>query len=92
MASPPFIGFLCFTAVPMIMSLVISFTELHSYNLSLAKFIGIRNYVEVIKSEMLWTSILNTLYYCLSVPINICVSLFLANVLTRKIFCGKSRE
>ncbi|HCS94809.1 MAG TPA: hypothetical protein DIV38_03615 [Clostridiales bacterium] len=89
MASPPFIGFLCFTAVPMIMSLVISFTELHSYNLSLAKFIGIRNYVEVIKSEMLWTSILNTLYYCLSVPINICVSLFLANVLTRKIFCGK---
>ena len=63
MASPPFIGFLCFTAVPMIMSLVISFTELHSYNLSLAKFIGIRNYVEVIKSEMLWTSILNTLYY-----------------------------
>ena len=89
MASPPFIGFLCFTAVPMIMSLVISFTELHSYNLSLAKFIGFRNYVEVLKSEMLWTSVLNTLYYCLSVPINICVALFLANILTRKIVCGK---
>jgi sugar transport system (permease) (binding protein dependent transporter) len=89
MASPPFIGFLCFTMIPMILSLGISFTELHSYNLSLAKFTGFDNYLMVLKSDMLWTSVLNTLYFCLSVPINICASLFLAYILTRKIFFGK---
>lgn len=90
MASPPFIGFLLFTTLPMIISLAISFTELHSYNLSLAKFTGFGNYVEVLRSDMLWTAVLNTLYYCLSVPLNLCLALFIANVLTRKIVCGKA--
>lgn len=83
MACPPFLGFLAFTLTPMIMSLVISFTELHSYNLSMAEPIGFRNYVDIFQLELLWTSVVNTLYYCLSVPINLGVSLFLANIIAK---------
>ena len=60
MACPPFIGFLAFTLTPMIISLYLSFTELHSYNLMLAKPIGIDNYVNIFKQELLWTSVVNT--------------------------------
>lgn len=85
MACPPFIGFLAFTLAPMLLSLGISFTELHSYNLALAKFIGFGNYVEILRSEMLWRSLGNTMYYCLSVPLNLGLSLFLANILNKKL-------
>ena len=60
MACPPFIGFLAFTLTPMIMSLALSFTELHSYNLTLAKPVGIKNYINIFKQDLLWTSIRNT--------------------------------
>ena len=83
MACPPFIGFLAFTLTPMIISLAISFTELHSYNLALAVPAGIDNYIEIFKLDLLWTSVTNTLYYCLSVPINLAVSLFLANIISK---------
>ncbi len=85
MAFPPFLGFLLFWVTPMIAALLISFTELHSYNFSMAKFVGLRNYVEIWKSNMLWTSIRNTLFFCLSVPINLILVLFLSNLLDRKV-------
>ena len=83
MACPPFIGFLAFTLTPMIISLYLSFTELHSYNLMLAKPIGIDNYVNIFKRELLWTSVVNTLYYCASVPLNLASQLFLANIIAK---------
>lgn len=84
MAMPPFLGFLLFWVTPMIAALVISFTELHSYNFSMAKFVGLRNYVDIWKSNMLWTAIGNTLFFCLSVPINLGLTLFLSNLLDKK--------
>ncbi|MGN1051789.1 MAG: carbohydrate ABC transporter permease, partial [Candidatus Scatosoma sp.] len=85
MASPPFIGFLAFTLVPMLISLGISFTELHSYNLSMAKYVGFSNYIEIFKLDLLWKSLGNTLYYCLSVPINLVLALLLSYILSKKL-------
>lgn len=84
MAMPPFLGFLLFWVTPMVTALVLSFTELHSYNLSMAKFVGLQNYIDIWKSNMLWTSIKNTLYFTISVPINLVLVLWLSNLLNKK--------
>lgn len=85
MSSIPFVGYILFSLFPMGLSLVVSFTELHSYQLSSMKWIGLDNYLSILQSEMLLTALKNSLYYCLSVPINMVTSLFIANLLTKKI-------
>ena len=83
MAVSPFVGYVLFGLFPMVLSLVVSFTELKSYDLSRMKFVGFDNYKTVFTSQMFYRSVVNTLYYCLSVPINLVSSLFIANLLTK---------
>ena len=89
MASLPFLGFVFFTVFPMGLSLVVSFTELKSYDISRMKWVGFQNYIDVINYPYVVRSILNTLYYSLSVPINLGASLFVANVMTKPMKCRK---
>lgn len=83
MASGPFIGFLLFNMLPMLTSLVVSFTELKGFDLSAAKFNWGQSYVNVINSQYFWISIENTLVWLINVPMNMAVSLFLANLLSK---------
>ncbi len=83
MAVSPFVGYVLFGLFPMVLSLVVSFTELKSYDLGRMKFVGFANYKTVFTSKMFYRSVVNTLYYCLSVPINLVSSLFIANLLTK---------
>ena len=83
MAVSPFIGYVLFGLFPMVLSLVVSFTELKSYDISRMRFVGFENYKTVLTSKMFYRSVTNTLYYCLSVPINLASSLFIANLLTK---------
>ena len=83
MAVIPFIGFLAFTGFPMVLSLLISFHDLHSYDLSQMRFIGLDNYKNMFATPLFQTALVNTLYFCLSVPINLVSQLFLANLLTK---------
>lgn len=83
MASLPFIGFVLFTVFPMGLSLVVSFTDLRSYDLSRMHWVGLDNYIAVLKYDYLLTSIGNTFYFSLSVPINMAASLFIANLMTK---------
>lgn len=85
MASIPFAGYILFSLFPMVLSLVVSFTELHSYQLDSMKWVGLQNYTEIFRSKMLYTALKNSLFYCLSVPINMIASLFIANLLTKKV-------
>lgn len=87
MASGPFIGFLLFTLVPMLISFGISFTELHGFDLTQAKFVGFDNYVGLVTGEyyLLPYAIKNTLIWMISVPINMMVALFIANLLDKKL-------
>ncbi len=85
MAALPFIGYILFSLFPMGLSLVVSFTELHSYRLTSMKWVGLNNYISVLSSRWALMSLKNSLYYCLSVPINMVASLFIANLLTKKI-------
>jgi len=83
MASLPFIGFLLFTVFPMGLSLVVSFTDLRSYDLSRMKWVGLDNYFAVVQYDLFFKAIGNTLYYSLSVPINMAASLFISNLMTK---------
>ena len=86
---PVMIGFIAFTLFPMLLSLGVSFTELHSFNIKYAQFNGINNYeyllTEDLQNGWLGTAIKNTLIYVGCVPINLCVAIFLANLISKKL-------
>lgn len=81
MAAPPFIGFILFTLIPMAFSLAISFTDLRGAMLENATPIGFKNYIAIFKDGLVLRALKNTAFYCLSVPINLFVCLYLANLL-----------
>ena len=61
MAVIPVIGFLAFTGFPMVLSMIISFCDLHSYDLSQLKWVGIGNYKTMFQLPMFKTALVNTL-------------------------------
>lgn len=85
MACGPFVGYLIFGFFPLAMSLYLSFTDMFGFDLFSATWVGFKNYSAIFRDEdgMIRTAILNSLYYCLSVPINMLMSLFIANLLTK---------
>jgi multiple sugar transport system permease protein len=80
--SPWFIGFLIFTAGPMVASLVLSLTD---YSILQApSFIGLANYQQLITDPKVALSLSNSIYYALlNVPLSIIVALLLAMILNR---------
>ena len=86
---PVVLGFACFGVFPMVVSFIVSFMDLRSYNISLATWTGISNYVTIFKeiADGGWvlTSLKNTLIYCLRVPINLIVAVALANIISKKL-------
>ena len=80
--TPWLIGFVVFTAGPMVWSLVLSFTK---YNLvSSPENVGFDNYKKVFNDPRAHTALLNTFVYAVMyVPLAIVFSLFLAMLLNR---------
>lgn len=83
----PFLGFLCFTLFPMLLSLVISFSNLQSSNIRLMTFdgVGFKNYIYILKDSWTWYSLRTSCVYSLTTFINIALAVFLANVLNKEI-------
>ncbi|MFI6822794.1 carbohydrate ABC transporter permease [Micromonospora sp. NPDC050187] len=81
--SPWIVGFLIFTAGPMIYSLVISFSH---YNLAtnVVRPAGTSNYEALLENPRVASSLGNTLFYALlAVPLEIAFALLLAGLLNR---------
>jgi multiple sugar transport system permease protein len=80
--APWIVGFLVFTAGPMVASLVLSFT---SYDvISSPEYVGLDNYEQLVSDEQALRSMQNTLFYtALHVPLVICSALGLALLLQR---------
>jgi len=81
---PWLIGFLIFTAGPMIASLFLSF---HRYDLASTKFVGVENYRRLfVEDPLFWKSLTNTLVYALvTVPLGIVGSLSIALLLNQPV-------
>ena len=83
-ASPWLIGVVLFTAYPIISSIIYSFMD---YNiLETPRWIGIKNYIDLINDRTFWLSLGNTCYYVVfSVPLNMIVGLSIALLLSMDI-------
>lgn len=89
----PLVCFIAFTLFPMLISLIVSFNDLHSYNMKYKEFVGWDNYKkifaigefsDIVMPLSLWDSIKNTLLFSLCVPINLISAVFLANIISKK--------
>jgi multiple sugar transport system permease protein len=80
--SPWIIGFLLITAGPMLISLVLSFTNYDG--LRETEAVGWRNYEQVMADPKIRTAMFNTMVYAvLSVPATMALSLWLASMLSK---------
>jgi multiple sugar transport system permease protein len=83
-ASPWILGFLVFTAGPIVASILLSFTEydvLHP-----ARYVGGANYVELVtRDPVFWKALGNTAFMALGVPVGMAVSLGIALLLNANV-------
>jgi multiple sugar transport system permease protein len=82
--SPWLIGFLIFTAYPVLASLYFSFTD---YNVvSAPRYVGVRNYVDLWRDPLFGTSLYNTLYLAgIGIPVSLTLSLAIAMLLNQRV-------
>ncbi len=81
---PWLIGFLCFTAAPMLTSLWLSFQK---YDLVSIKYVGVENYRRLFfEDPLFWKALKNTIFYAVvSVPMGITCSLAIALLLNQNV-------
>lgn len=82
--APNLIGFLCFTLVPVLISLAGSFTTWSLRPSVPLEFVGLDNYLYLLKDKDFYFYFYNTIFMMLGAPISIAGSLFLAIVLHEK--------
>ena len=80
---PNISGFLCFTLIPVVASFVLAFVEWDI--LTPPKFVGLSNFITLIKDREFWYYLYNTLFFMLGIPLNMAVSLFLAILVNQKL-------
>lgn len=82
--APNFIGFLIFTLVPVVFSLILAFMKWDSF--STPEFVGLQNFTRMLSDDTFWLSLKNTFLYTIGVvPLRLVCSLGLAILLNQKI-------
>lgn len=78
------IGFILFTLYPMVASFVYSFNIYHARQP--LEFVGLQNYAELLKDDLFWKSLSNTLYIVgIGVPLTLFASFLCAVLLNLKV-------
>ncbi len=82
--SPWMIGFLVFTSIPLVASIILSFTN---YNvLSSPQFVGFANFAHMFTNNNFWQSLSVTFYYAvLSVPLDVIIAMLMALLLNQNV-------
>jgi multiple sugar transport system permease protein len=87
--APALVAIGVFFFIPVIAAFVLSFTDFDIYalgSLDFARFIGLRNYAQLIGDPLFWKALKNTLYFLLlGGPLSIAVSLAAALMLQSKL-------
>lgn len=79
---PQLISLICFGIIPIVIAFVLSFYEWNGF--TIPEFIGIDNFITVLKDPDMWTAIKNTaVYTVIYVPCSIVLALLLAVVLNK---------
>ncbi len=88
--SPWIIGFLAFTALPMIVAALFSFTDFNMIHPEEWQFIGLKNYARLFNDQQVVDSMMVTLRFAvISVPLSIALPLALALLVNAKNLLGK---
>ena len=82
---PNLVGFLTFTAGPVLFSLVVSFSNWHLHRTIPFQWIWSANFRALLHDPQFWTYSVNTVYLMLGLPVAIAGSLFLAIVLSQRL-------
>jgi multiple sugar transport system permease protein len=82
---PNFLGFLVFTAGPILFSLVMAFTNWNLQRSTPFRFTGLENFVTLFADKDFWLYFVNTIYFLLGMPLAIAGSLVLALMLSQKL-------
>jgi multiple sugar transport system permease protein len=82
---PNFLGFLVFTAGPLIYSLVVSFSNWDLTQPASMAFIGVSNFLDLLQDPNFHLYFVNTVYLMLGIPISMMGSLFVAILLSQKL-------
>ncbi|MGW6129531.1 carbohydrate ABC transporter permease [Cellulomonas sp. NPDC055163] len=81
--APPVVGFLLFTVYPVVFA---AYASLTSWNgLGPMTFVGLDNYTRLLSDEYFRTSLWNTVFYMIGIPIGLVLAMLLALALNRKI-------
>lgn len=81
--TPNIIGFMIFTFLPVLTSLVLAFCQWDI--LTPMKFVGFRNFIELFKDADFWYYLYNTFFFMLGIPVGMMTSLAMAMALNRKL-------
>jgi multiple sugar transport system permease protein len=82
---PNFAGFLLFTAVPVLFSLVMSFTNWDIRPRVPLRWVALENFVELFQDPKFWKFLYNTVYLMAGIPVAIAGSLVLALILSQRL-------
>lgn len=79
-ANIPMIGFALFGIIPILLAVVVSFSELHGTDLSNMKFVGLDNYIATLTNadHRTYAAYFTTIVFGLNAPICIALSLYIA--------------
>jgi multiple sugar transport system permease protein len=81
--SPNVLGFLIFLAGPLLVSMVMAFTNWDLRKTVPLKFVGFRNFYDLLTNNDFWVYFVNTLYFMLAIPFSVAGSLILALLLNK---------
>jgi multiple sugar transport system permease protein len=82
--APVTLGLLIFYIWPFIQNIWFSFNDVNKFNMT--TFVGLQNYIDMFHDNEVWKTFGNTLKYVLvTVPVGLCLSIFLAALLNSKI-------
>lgn len=80
----PVIGFTIFGLLPMILAVVMSFMKIKGFHFDGASIVGWENYAAILQDEKFYTSVGNTFYAALALPISMVLALLIAVLLNRR--------
>src|SRR3972149_8572144 len=87
--APALISIFIFFFIPVIAAFIISFTDFDIYSLgnyNNLRFVGLKNYSDLLNNELFWISLKNTFYFVIvASPLSISVSLGAALILNSKV-------
>lgn len=84
-ASIPIIGFLIFSLVPLVMSMIMAFYKMRDFGLVNATYVGFKNFEAVLGDKKFWEAIANTFILGSSTLISQVLALIVAYLLSKKI-------